>query len=102
MIEILTAIVFAAGAGALAFWWHIDYRVRIWSDRIALVALFFALTTAAGAVIRTILHNTIFMTEVHMVLLNPFFIVSGACLSFYWIATALAGVAGIGRWAVRR
>ncbi|MFD1953694.1 hypothetical protein ACFSL6_05735 [Paenibacillus thailandensis] len=97
MIELLIGIGYAAGAGALAFWWRQDARVRPWCGKIAAAALFIALTVVAGAIVRTILHRTVFMTEVHMVLLNPLFILCGAYLSFYLLASSLLASLGTER-----
>jgi uncharacterized membrane protein YjjB (DUF3815 family) len=55
-------------------------------DAIAVVAVFVLYVTAADAVIETIAHDTVFMTEVHQVLENASFLASGAYLGPYTLA----------------
>ncbi|WP_424768056.1 hypothetical protein [Paenibacillus sp. sgz302251] len=52
-------------------------------DSLAAAALFVGFIIAAAAVAESVIHDTVFMTEVHRVLLNPFFLISGAYLGPY-------------------
>ncbi|WP_138752479.1 hypothetical protein [Paenibacillus sinopodophylli] len=59
-------------------------------DGAAALAVFLFFVTAADAVAETLLHDTIFMTEVHRVLANPIFLASGAYLGPYLLARIAA------------
>lgn len=54
-------------------------------DVVAVVAAFMFFVIAADAIRETIVHDTVFMTEVHEVLVNPFFLGAGAYLGPYAI-----------------
>ncbi|QAY66611.1 hypothetical protein [Paenibacillus protaetiae] len=94
MITLVTAIVLAAGSGAMVMWWLRDARAKEWCDYAAAAALFLFIMSVSGSVARTLLHGTVFLTEVHIVLLNPLFMASGAYLALYSIAAAFIYAAG--------
>ncbi|MBH5317257.1 transposase [Paenibacillus sp. GSMTC-2017] len=61
-------------------------RARQLFDWVACLAIFIFSINAATAVLRTNLDGTVFMTEVHSVLMNPAFLISGAYLGIYGLA----------------
>ncbi|ANY70823.1 hypothetical protein BBD42_18515 [Paenibacillus sp. BIHB 4019] len=52
-------------------------------DALAAILLFVTFVSIASAIARTMLRDTVFMTEIHAVLLNPVFIIGGAYLAIY-------------------
>jgi uncharacterized membrane protein (GlpM family) len=78
----------ALAVGALLIGWgsrRSDFVSRLF-DVVAAVALFIFYVAAADAVIETIAHETVFMTEVHRVFENTIFLASGAYLGPYTLA----------------
>jgi len=55
-------------------------------DWLAVAAIFLFFVTAADAIAQTLMDNTVFMTEVHRVLENMVFLISGAYLGPYTLA----------------
>ncbi|RJE91128.1 hypothetical protein D3P07_03395 [Paenibacillus sp. 1011MAR3C5] len=55
-------------------------------DGLACLAAFVFFVAVSGAVLKTLLDDTVFMTEVHSVLLNPAFLISGAYLGPYGVS----------------
>lgn len=76
----------AAGTGLLVWISRLSGMASRIFDGIAVVAAFLFFVTAADAVAETLLHDTVFMTEVHRVLANPVFLASGAYLGPYALA----------------
>ncbi|ACS98984.1 hypothetical protein [Paenibacillus sp. JDR-2] len=97
-------MIFIIGAGlaiAAAIVGWISYRSQIGKSvfgGLAAIAIFLASTVIATSATRTILDDTIYMTEIHSVLGSPTFIISTGYLMVYGIARM---VAGIGRGAAR-
>lgn len=86
--------------GAVIIGW-IGYRSetgRKLLGGLAAIAIFLASTVIATSATRTIIDNTVYMTEIHSVLESPTFIISTGYLMVYGIARM---VAGIGRGAER-
>lgn len=78
----------ALAVGTVLIVW-ISHMSRLASrifDGIAVAAVFLFFVTAADAVAETLVHDTVFMTEVHRVLKNPVFLISGAYLGPYALA----------------
>lgn len=61
-------------------------KVRRGLDGLACLAAFVFFVVTASAVMKTLLDDTVFMTEVHSVLLNPSFLISGAYLGPYGVS----------------
>ncbi|MFF2888861.1 hypothetical protein [Paenibacillus sp. NPDC057967] len=61
-------------------------KVRRWLDGLGCFAAFVFFVAVSGAVLKTLLDDTVFMTEVHSVLLNPAFLISGAYLGPYGVS----------------
>ncbi|MCA0755355.1 hypothetical protein KP806_09855 [Paenibacillus sp. N4] len=73
----------AAGA-AVVVWFSRRYRsAGRFLDGIAAAAAFLFFVLSAAAVRDTIVHGTVFMTEVHRIFLHPVFLASGAYLGPY-------------------
>lgn len=73
------SLLFAAAGGRYV-------KARRTLDALACLAAFVFFVTVAGAVLKTLLDDTVFMTEVHSVLLNPAFLISGAYLGPYGVS----------------
>ncbi|GGD49611.1 hypothetical protein [Paenibacillus nasutitermitis] len=63
-------------------------------DAIAVVAYIGFFSLAARSVIRTLLDHTVFMTQVHEVLMDPVFLACGAYLGPYGLRLLLERLAG--------
>ncbi|SFS50448.1 hypothetical protein [Paenibacillus sp. BC26] len=61
-------------------------------DGLAVLAYLGFFSIAANSVARTLLDDTVFMTQVHEVLLSPIFLVSGAYLGPYGLCMLLQQV----------
>ena len=83
MITIGAAL--AVGAVLIAWISRISGTASRIFDGAAVVAAFLFFVVAADAVMQTLADGTVFMTEVHRVLENPFFLASGAFLGPYTI-----------------
>ncbi|MGO4108729.1 hypothetical protein [Paenibacillus sp. YAF4_2] len=96
------SIIIGAGlaiAAILVGW--ISYRSetgRKLLSSLAAIAIFLASTVIATAATRTIMDNTVYMTEIHSVLESPTFIISTGYLMIYGLARI---VVGVGRSAAR-
>ncbi|MDQ0061176.1 hypothetical protein [Paenibacillus harenae] len=55
-------------------------------DGLAVVAFFLFFVIASSAAASTIMRGTVFMTEVHLVLINPAFLASGAYIGPYTLS----------------
>jgi len=60
--------------------------VRRLADGLASFALICAGAAVSGTILRVIQHDTVYMTEVHRVLLNPAFLLGGGYLLLYTTA----------------
>lgn len=56
------------------------------ADGLASLALIVAGSAVSGSILRVIRDDTVYMTEVHSVLLNPAFLIGGAYLLLYTTA----------------
>lgn len=97
-------MIFIIGAGlaiaAVIVGW-ISYRSKLGHSvlgGLAAIAIFLSSTVIATAATRTIMDNTVYMTEIHSVLESPTFIISTGYLMVYGLARI---VAGIGRGTAR-
>lgn len=54
-------------------------------NTIALISAVIFGNIAATSIYQVIIDNTIFMTEIHAIFLNPFFLITGAYLGVYII-----------------
>jgi|GEM_PF-1225688 hypothetical protein len=82
-----------AAAAVLVGW--INYRSTMGKSvlgGLAAIAIFLASTVIATAATRTIMDNTVYMTEIHSVLESPTFIISTGYLMVYGLARVVAGV----------
>lgn len=91
-------MIFIIGAGlaiaAVLVGW-INYRSTMGKSvlgGLAAIAIFLASTVIATAATRTIMDNTVYMTEIHSVLESPTFIISTGYLMVYGLARIVAGV----------
>ncbi|NBD26526.1 hypothetical protein [Paenibacillus glycinis] len=85
---ILAAVIIG---GMLLTWLRHAYRGAKWLlDVLAAAAYLLFFSEAAHAVLRTLLDDTVFMTQVHEVLLSPLFLVSGGYLGPYGLSLLLA------------
>lgn len=87
--EVIEMLLLGAGlaAGAAAVVW-VSRRYRSAGrvlDGIAAAAAFLFFVLSATAVRDTIVHGTVFMTEVHRIFLHPVFLASGAYLGPYFL-----------------
>lgn len=83
---IIIGIALAAGAAIIGWGSRASKGASLIFDGLAVIALFLFFVIAAAAVMGTIADDTVFMTEVHKVLINPLFLASGAYLGPYTIA----------------
>ncbi|MFD0771447.1 hypothetical protein ACFQZ1_22165 [Bacillus sp. CGMCC 1.60114] len=60
-------------------------RIRIWLDIFAYVCLYGFGTIIAFAVYDVLLQQTVFMTTIHRILLNPLFLLTGAYIGIYFL-----------------
>lgn len=58
-------------------------KAQLVMDALAAILLFTTFISIAAAIARTMLKGTVFMTEIHAVLLNPVFMIGGAYLAIY-------------------
>ncbi|MCM3630241.1 hypothetical protein M3194_23175 [Paenibacillus glycanilyticus] len=85
-----------AVAAVLVGW--ISYRSKMGQSvlgGLAAIAIFLASTVIATAATRTIMDNTVYMTEIHSVLESPTFIISTGYLMVYGLARIVVGL-GLG------
>ncbi|REK75834.1 hypothetical protein [Paenibacillus paeoniae] len=85
MIMIITIALALTSLAALAMMLKYE-RVRRGLDGLACLVTFVFFVAVSGAVMGTLLDDTVFMTEVHRVLLNPAFLISGAYLGPYGVS----------------
>jgi hypothetical protein len=73
---------------AAALWWlmRLASGWRRALDGLACAALVVLGSVAGATVARTLRNDTVFMTEVHSVLLNEWFLIAGAYLGIYMVA----------------
>ncbi|MEV5025954.1 hypothetical protein MRBLPE1_001468 [Paenibacillus sp. LPE1-1-1.1] len=86
MMMVMIGAALAAGTVFIAWiskWSRSACRIF---DGLAVAAAFLFFVTAADAVAGTLVHDTVFMTEVHRVFKNPVFLLSGAYLGPYALA----------------
>ncbi|GLX67260.1 hypothetical protein [Paenibacillus glycanilyticus] len=91
-MEIIIGVGLAIGA-AIVGW--ISYRSdtgRKLLGGLAAIAIFLASTVIATSATRTIMDNTVYMTEIHSVLESPTFIISTGYLMVYGLARVAAGI----------
>ncbi|MCP1123525.1 hypothetical protein CN326_20690 [Bacillus sp. AFS018417] len=60
-------------------------RIRIWLDIFAYVCLYGFGTIIAFTVYDVLLQQTVFMTTIHRILLNPLFLLTGAYIGIYFL-----------------
>lgn len=82
-MTIAACLVLAAGALLMTALCRMSRRVSRICDGLAAVSFFMMFSIISAAVVRTILNDTVFMTEVHSILLNPFLLSSGAFIGVY-------------------
>lgn len=89
----LTAAALASGAALLLWIRTMSAMARRLTDYAGLTALFAVFVLAGSSITETLLHDTVFMTEVHKFLLHPLFLIGTAYLGPYLLArmAALAG-----------
>ncbi|WP_336789086.1 hypothetical protein [Paenibacillus sp. MMO-177] len=91
-------MIFIIGAGlaiAAAIVGWISYRSQMGKSvlgGLAAIAIFLASTVIATSATRTIMDNTVYMTEIHSVLESPTFIISTGYLMVYGIARMVMGI----------
>ena len=93
--EVISLIGFLLAAallgGVLLTWLRHAYRGAKWLlDMLAAAAYLLFFSEAAHAVLKTLLDDTVFMTQVHEVLLSPLFLISGGYLGPYGLSLLLA------------
>ncbi|MFC4777056.1 transposase [Paenibacillus sp. GCM10023252] len=88
MMLLLIGIVIAAASLVMGWLARRSGSARKWIDGGGMLALFVFIVIAASTVMNVILHQEVFMTQVHEVFLNPFWLMSGAYLSPYLISRA--------------
>ncbi|WP_337099626.1 transposase [Paenibacillus sp. YIM B09110] len=91
---LLSGIGLAAGALLLGWISGRSAGLRRLCDGLAVIAFFLFFVIASAAVATTITRDTVFMTEVHRVLINPVFLASGAYIGPYTL-WKLASVLGL-------
>ncbi|MBO7744744.1 hypothetical protein I8J29_11085 [Paenibacillus sp. MWE-103] len=80
-----------AAGGALLAWLRLKSRgARRLLDVAAVLAYLAFFAEAAHAVMRTLLDDTVFMTQVHEVLLSPLFMAGGGYLGVYALSLLAA------------
>jgi ABC-type Co2+ transport system permease subunit len=82
----IIGIALAAGAAVVAVLIRYSEIAGKVLDGVAAAAFFVFALVAADVVRGTLVHDTVFMTEVHRVLLNPWFLASGMYLGPYALA----------------
>ncbi|NIK76060.1 hypothetical protein FHS15_001167 [Paenibacillus castaneae] len=80
---IMIGAVLAIGAAIIGWASYASKMASRLFNAAAVVALFLLFVILAEAVMKTITHDTVFMTEVHRILLNPVFLASGSYLGPY-------------------
>jgi hypothetical protein len=86
--SMIWAVAAALAAGTVLIRWlrHNSAKVEWISDLAGLFSFFVLFAIAAESVLETLLHHTVFMTEVHQFLLNPLFLAGGGYLGPYLLA----------------
>lgn len=83
-------LILLAGGALLCFWARGNSRTaQIGIDIAAMLAVAGFFVPASAAVIETLADDTVFMTSIHEVLLNPLFLASGAYLGPYALGRLL-------------
>ncbi|WP_338552294.1 hypothetical protein [Paenibacillus sp. KS-LC4] len=82
-ITIIITLIFAACSLIAGWLGSRSPKTQLVMDTLAAILLFTTFISIASAVARTMLRDTVFMTEIHAVLLNPVFIIGGAYLAIY-------------------
>ncbi|KQO18002.1 hypothetical protein [Paenibacillus sp. Leaf72] len=82
-ITILITLILAACCLAAGWIGCRSRKALLVMDALAAILLFATFVSIASAIARTMLRDTVFMTEIHAVLLNPVFIIGGAYLAIY-------------------
>lgn len=62
---------------------HHWFRLRIIYDAAAIIALLIFGNIASLSIYQIIIDNTVFMTEIHAIFLNPYFLISGSYIGVY-------------------
>ncbi|MGO4181622.1 hypothetical protein AB4Z45_10135 [Paenibacillus sp. MCAF9] len=83
---ILIGAALAVGAVLMGWLSRMSATVSRVLDGLAVTAIFLFFVTAADAITQTLMDDTVFMTEVHRVLENFVFLISGAYLGPYALA----------------
>jgi len=83
---ILIGAALAVGAVLIGWLSRMSATVSRVLDGLAVTAIFLFFVTAADAIAQTLMDDTVFMTEVHRVLKNMVFLISGAYLGPYALA----------------
>jgi len=83
---ILIGAALAVGAVLIGWLSRMSVTVSRILDGLAVAAIFLFFVTAADAIAQTLIDDTVFMTEVHRVLKNMVFLISGAYLGPYTLA----------------
>ncbi|MBM7566731.1 hypothetical protein [Paenibacillus sacheonensis] len=88
-LVILAAVV----GGVLLLWLRLAHESARWLlDVLAVAAYLLFFGESAHAVMKTLLDDTVFMTQVHEVLLSPLFLISGAYFGPYGLSLLLAQI----------
>ncbi|GGF98895.1 hypothetical protein [Paenibacillus abyssi] len=79
---------------SVSIWWmkRLSGKLTFFLDALGFLALLIVFAIASASIIRTLLDNAVFMTQVHEVLLNPLFIIGGAYLGPYFSALLFKNV----------
>jgi len=91
-MTIVAGLLIAAMSLLLASLCRMSRRMRKLCDSLAAIGFFVMFTVISAAVARTIWNGTVFMTEVHSILVNPFLLVSGAFVGAYTVAKLIEAV----------
>lgn len=76
-----------AGAAILIGWaGHASSKFMRLLDGIAVVALFLFMAISAAGIVQTIADDTVFMTAIHALFLNPVFLAAGGYIFVYTLA----------------
>ena len=99
-VIIVTSIILAGviiGGGVL-YVLRVKSRIaQIVIDSLAVFAYLGLFIEAASSIVKTLLDDTVFMTQVHDVLLHPIFLISGSYLGPYGLCFFLCLVSGSSR-----
>lgn len=80
---IMVALLLAAGSALICWGSEISPLVSRICDAAAVIAVFAFYVITASAITTTIANDTVFMTEIHRIIVNPVLLASGAYLGPY-------------------